>query len=550
MTDTKRDPSDRRGPATTEILRLVVTLDDVRPVITRTLLMRASSALSTLHTAIQQAMPWEDSHLHEFLKDELVYGPDYYAAEVDDYVVHSERKQLGTLFRTGSDEIRYLYDFGDGWQHTIRLDARLPPDLMLRHPRCSAGENACPPEDVGGAGGYMDYLEAILIPTHPEHAQMLAWRGPGFDPAYFDIDAANARLAQAFGFTGLEKVTSITGTTDRPTGHAVSTVSTGSTPPEPDTMEALLKDIEAALPDSLTESDDGMMNLFATLSDQAMPQPEVDFQGLSPADMHRLLYFPLESPDIVVLPEILEDEPVAPVMKLFDHLSAACGENGLKATQKGNLPRALVQEIGALQLIPEALDPYAHRRGRLNSESDFVELETLRYLAGFAGLIVYRKGRFHQSAKLKKLCRKAGNRAVYPQLLRTWTTEFDWGWADGYSSLSIIQQSWVFLLYVMQCLPDDELPATLIGDSFVQAFPMALEEVAESERFGEQDDHGVRDALIRAVQLRAVERFAIFFGLLDSRLERGEKLFERSVFVRPAPLLRQVARFNPELFGR
>jgi len=110
---------------------------------------------------------------------------------------------------------------------------------------------------------------------------------------------------------------------------------------------------------------------------------------------------------------------------------------------------------------------------------------------------------------------------VYPQLLRTWATEFDWGWADGYPSLSIIQQSWVFLLYVMQCLPDDELPATLIGDSFAQAFPMALEEMAESERFGEQDDHGVRDSLVRAVQLRAVECFAIFFGLLDSRLERA-----------------------------
>ncbi len=194
----------------------------------------------------------------------------------------------------------------------------------------------------------MDYLEAILMPSHPEHAQMLAWRGPGFDPAHFDMDAANARLAHAFGFAGSEKGAPTIGTIGRASEQAASTVSTRSTrvasiepaeddslrdftielaplptypslpqspstPPEPDTIEALLEEIRATLPDSLAESDDELMDLLATLGDQEMPQAPVDFLGLSPADMHRLLYFPLESPDIVVLPEILEDEPVAPV---------------------------------------------------------------------------------------------------------------------------------------------------------------------------------------------------------------------------------------------
>jgi hypothetical protein len=35
--------------------------------------------------------------------------------------------------------------------------------------RCDDGENACPPEDVGGALRYADFLAAIADPSHEEH---------------------------------------------------------------------------------------------------------------------------------------------------------------------------------------------------------------------------------------------------------------------------------------------------------------------------------------------------------------------------------------------
>ena len=54
-------------------------------------------------------MGWEDCHLHEFIHDGLCYGPD----QLEDWgsqdnPLHSERKQLGTLFRDGSPSLRYL----------------------------------------------------------------------------------------------------------------------------------------------------------------------------------------------------------------------------------------------------------------------------------------------------------------------------------------------------------------------------------------------------------------------------------------------------------
>jgi len=191
----KPDIAARRGPRTVEILKLRIELQHVQPTVSRTVLLRASSSLSTLHRLVQAAMGWQNSHLHEFVHDGLRYGPDQMQDwDLQDDPLHSERKQLGTLFRDGSPSLRYLYDFGDGWEHTITLLERLPADPLLRKPKCIDGENACPPEDVGGPPGYMYYLEAVLDVTHEEHQQMIDWRGPGFDPRRFDLEHAEAEI--------------------------------------------------------------------------------------------------------------------------------------------------------------------------------------------------------------------------------------------------------------------------------------------------------------------------------------------------------------------
>ncbi|MBQ1761716.1 MAG: plasmid pRiA4b ORF-3 family protein, partial [Aquincola sp.] len=89
---------------------------------------------------------------------------------------------------------KYLYDFGDSWWHSVKVEQIVKLDTPLKFARCIAGENACPPQDVGGAGGYEEFLEALADPDHPEHATLKEWIGAPFDPSAFDIDEVNARL--------------------------------------------------------------------------------------------------------------------------------------------------------------------------------------------------------------------------------------------------------------------------------------------------------------------------------------------------------------------
>jgi hypothetical protein len=67
-------------------------------------------------------------------------------------------------------------------------------DALWVTPRCLAGKRACPPEDVGGTGGYT-LLEALQNPKHPEHEHLRQWAGAYYDPELFSVQQVNSALA-------------------------------------------------------------------------------------------------------------------------------------------------------------------------------------------------------------------------------------------------------------------------------------------------------------------------------------------------------------------
>jgi hypothetical protein len=182
-----------RAPA--QIYQLRIELQYLKPAIWRRVLVPGSIKLSKFHVVILWSMGWQGGHMHEFVIGQTNYGePDPDFPQVPP-VVREDRvtlqQALGSL-----KTIRYIYDFGDDWEHKIKLEKTLPFDPEMKHPRCIAGQYACPPEDVGGVDGYIDFLDAIRNPAHEEHASMLEWIGGGFDPLTFDLDETNERLSE------------------------------------------------------------------------------------------------------------------------------------------------------------------------------------------------------------------------------------------------------------------------------------------------------------------------------------------------------------------
>ena len=176
---------DTGGP----VFRLKVSLRGVRRPIWRRFLVPSGITLKRLHDSLQVLMGWTDSHLHQFEAGGILYS----ASDRDSGVarVSEARTTLGQVLRRPKDRLRYEYDFGDGWDHDVVLETILPPEAGRVYPIVEAGKRACPPEDCGGSYGYLDSLEAISDPTHPEHRDMLDWAGGVFDPEAFDVAQAN-----------------------------------------------------------------------------------------------------------------------------------------------------------------------------------------------------------------------------------------------------------------------------------------------------------------------------------------------------------------------
>ena len=187
-------PAKSRSPML--VYRLRVELLGIEPLIWRRLLVPADIKLPKLHQCLQLTMGWTDSHLHQFKLGETDYGildPQWPELKMLD-----ERQiRLCDLIGEGQREIGYEYDFGDGWEHRIVLEQVDPPHEFMRYPLCTAGERACPPEDVGGVPGYEEFLKVIANPNHEEYGQSLLWAGNGaFDPEGFDLNAVNRALGR------------------------------------------------------------------------------------------------------------------------------------------------------------------------------------------------------------------------------------------------------------------------------------------------------------------------------------------------------------------
>jgi Plasmid pRiA4b ORF-3-like protein len=177
-------------------VQLRIELLRIKPHVWRRVIVPETVTLAKLNLILQAAMGWSNSHLHEYEIADKRYGipdPDWPTSEP----IHDERRvQLKSFIEARVRRFTYLYDFGDHWDHQITVEDLVPQKDGRRAVVCTAGENACPPEDVGGEPGYETFLEAIADPHHEQHEELQDWLGYPFDPNAFDLNAVNQRLAR------------------------------------------------------------------------------------------------------------------------------------------------------------------------------------------------------------------------------------------------------------------------------------------------------------------------------------------------------------------
>jgi Plasmid pRiA4b ORF-3-like protein len=196
-------------PPTTVVYQLKVALRGISPLIWRRLLISADTSIADLHHILQLVLGWTNKHLHRF----VIHGKEYGIAYEGGMGFADDPKQirLGDFRFRLRERFVYEYDFGDHWQHDIRVEQIVAADPHRTSPRCIGGKRAIPPEECGGVEMYLaqwrqwkyDFLcqqlqgcgkdveQDFFTDTEDEGIDE-----PGYNPDHFDRRAVNAQLRQ------------------------------------------------------------------------------------------------------------------------------------------------------------------------------------------------------------------------------------------------------------------------------------------------------------------------------------------------------------------
>ncbi|TFD50136.1 plasmid pRiA4b ORF-3 family protein [Cryobacterium sp. Hh11] len=322
-------------PETPVLFRLRVDLADSHPPIWRRLTLPSNLTLDVLHDVLQTAFGWTNSHLHRFAlatdrhshETQGILTP-YDVEEGDEGVLESELR-LDQLLAKKNDWLHYTYDFGDDWDHTIKLEDFLPQQALTDAAvRCVDGRRRGPVEDVGGIYGWEHLLAVAAGTTPPDYPEQreIAFE-MGLHRFVDEIDLAEINR-------GLERLAG----SDAALGWLRRHNSSGGTPSKLDIL----------------------------------------FAGVSP-DAQRHLAGYLASADVVEPTPIDEAEAATATAVIRTFLGNVGG--GIRLTSAGYLPPARVRAL------MEELDTEKIWRGEANRESQTYPLLFLRETAAQLGLV-------------------------------------------------------------------------------------------------------------------------------------------------------------------
>lgn len=146
---------------------LRITLKHTNFKVWRKIEVPSNITLRCLGEVIIDAMGWQNAHLWQFVEKDNFYTPKH-QMENDMLPMLAENRKaddfsLSEVMTKNGKTINFQYDFGDDWEHEVRLssinDYKKDEEQKIN---LIDGENACPPEDCGGVYGYEAICQCFL----------------------------------------------------------------------------------------------------------------------------------------------------------------------------------------------------------------------------------------------------------------------------------------------------------------------------------------------------------------------------------------------------
>ncbi|GAB4043183.1 hypothetical protein [Spirosoma jeollabukense] len=265
-------------------------------------------------------------------------------------------------------------------------------------------------------------------------------------------------------------------------------------------------------------------------------QPQPDFEGLSPQQMHVLLSEPLGSGSCLSLQQGLTDSLLdqIPFFVLMEVLyQQLLTHQAIKLTPKGNLPLALCRELYDRKLLVQ--DDIERGITKKISEDNVPFLQALKVCLS---LSPYAKKQ-HNTLQLTKLGKQAmdQHRALrFRQALQDYTLRFNWAYLDD-TQTQAGQFGWAFSLYLVDRYGSEWRNTDFYAAKVQQAFPHLQEPIPS----GRLSSYWLE--FERIYRWRFVEQFGSWFGLLSLKKEPQRGYYPDPLLMKKTALLNQLFQF-------
>lgn len=334
-------------PLHPSLLTLRVDIVGAHPPIWRRLELRGDLSLADVHEHLQAAFGWLSGHLHRFdAPGSSSRRTPYFLTEfdIDEGETGTDERdaRLDQVLRKPGETLRYTYDFGDNWEHDLKVESMRPATDDDPAALCTGGRGACPPEDVGGIHTWNELAAALRADADPAHLtgelQMYAdWLPIGCDPDGFTVAEAN----QSISLLGISAESIIEAFKQTPLGSASLEL------PQP----------RAELADLLERCTPDVVEILAQITSR-----------------------------VDALDESVTDDDIRLAVRPWQTVLEAIGNDGVQLSAAGWLPPATVQRIWQ-----ESGVAWAYGKG--NREQHTPEVAALRQDCVRAGMLRKHKGR-------------------------------------------------------------------------------------------------------------------------------------------------------------
>lgn len=259
--------------------------------------------------------------------------------------------------------------------------------------------------------------------------------------------------------------------------------------------------------------------------------PLDDFLGLSPTEVHHLLYDTFGDKSLVQLLDDIDEKTLdqIPLFRIVeDYLKILQRDKHIKLTPLGALPKKVMVELYDKRYLLEYL--VENGISKLWREDDSISIRSARLAAELAGLVRKVNGKLMLTKTAIKLLESNNRLQIFKQFFQAFTDKFLWSYNDGYPEQPIGQVGWAFSVIMLDKFGDQPKSVDFYADKYLRAFPEFITFFRPSYLTPEQQFYS-------CYGVRTFERFFLWFGFVT--VDRKEKFsdlendkFKRSDLIR------------------